>query len=341
MPRLTPGFSAILAIVVGACSPNSGSTPGGPSDIASACDELASVVVEALRCEYGSTALDSAYASAFASRYRTDCAAELTLPGVSVSLQQLNECIAAYEALDCSSPRTAKTPASCGPLASGTRANGASCASSAQCQSLNCNFATSYSPDGGAFTPACGSCAATLAVGQPCTTGTEPCASHSYCLNGICVADNTVGDGGACNLSSQCTGSLICVGAGTCGPIEDVGASCTGTSDCKMGLVCVSGACATALAAGATCSPAASACDVGLVCDPTTLQCTSIGHASAGQPCDGEEVLCVAGSCQNAICPPVIPDGQPCDENDHSSTCDIFAECQGGVCVLSGSGSCN
>jgi hypothetical protein len=89
---------------------------------------------------------------------------------------------------------------------------------------------------------------------------------------------------------------------------------------------------------GATCEQDLT-CAAGLGCGLASQTCGPITWASSGQAC-GDLVRCLVGDCNDGICPSVIADGHACTVGDPSSTCDTFAQCQGGTCVLQDSQVC-
>ncbi len=172
-------------------------------------------------------------------------------------------------------------------------------------------------------------------------------------FSGSLPADTACTDGIQCQ-SGDCAGTEILTPEGPFGP-----ATC-GT--------CAPGA-ATPADAGAACSNPApncvvtadggacqynAECALGLGCVSGT--CAPVSWVSAGQPC-GASVYCLVGDCDYGgfgpplpgpdggppvgNCPTVIPDGQPCtNEPGASSTCDAYAECFEGNCVLTDAVAC-
>jgi hypothetical protein len=165
----------------------------------------------------------------------------------------------------------------------------------------------------------------------------------------------TRGDAGAqCDgIQTLCKSGLTCNRAvGGCSTPGAAGAPCGDTSDCSGALVCPipqsasTSTCQTAGQAGATCS-ADRDCAAGLGCDYTKNVCATITWVAAGQACSATARCLVgycpsspAGSPQSGTCPTVIPDGQSCNSTDETHTCDTYADCLGGVCVLFGESSC-
>jgi hypothetical protein len=161
--------------------------------------------------------------------------------------------------------------------------------------------------------------------------GNAPCLDNAQCQSGSCnlggassscsVCAILVADGqqcgttnSLCSLNSSCTpenGESICT-AGLAN-LTDEGGSCSSNNDCANGLSCSSNG----------------------FCVVPVL-------AAQGASCDNENTLCLVGFCSNAVdgganegvCPTVIDDGKPCEPSSSTTTCDDFAYCVSGVCVL-------
>ncbi len=324
-----------------ACGGGSTSSPAP----ASACDHY----FEALYSGNCSGApLPSSERTRIQARFDQVCTTVVALPGISVTPSALDACANALAASGCSALR--------GPACAfgpGSLAVGASCVSDDQCQNGDCT-AGSDAPDGGGPI-VCGKCA----TGSNCADAT--CGPDTTCeinssadggTTGMCLPV-TFGDAGAkCNgAQAQCKPGLSCNRAvGACSAPGAAGAPCADTSDCSGSLVCPvapgssASTCQSAGQAGASCV-VDSDCAVGLGCDLAKRACAAITWAAAGQPCDGT-ARCLVGTCPwsptgpTGACPAVIPDGKPCNPGDPAATCDTYAECAGGACVLVGSVSC-
>jgi len=177
------------------------------------------------------------------------------------------------------------------------RANGAACATAADCRSAFCVDGVCCDS---ACTGACQSCAnpGRAGVCSPAPAGTlDPI----FCQStgpATCATDGTCDGAGACRLfpagtlcaSPSCTGSLstaarVCNGAGTCQPGATV--SCAP-------FLCQTGgapACATRCATRADCVPA-TFCDGAGLCQP---------QRQSGQPCASSD-QCLSNSCQSGVC---------------------------------------
>ncbi len=277
------------------------------------------------------------------SRFDTLCAEALALPGVGITSANLEACVAAIQSTSCAVLDDEYGACS---FTSGSLGEGASCVTNAQCGTGACSAGVQAS-DGG--TTVCGVCSAAVPLGGSCTNG-QSCGPDAICNYGAmgdqtCVAVVNVGEGGACNTAfERCNSGLQCNSSGVCAAPGDAGAACQSDLQCAAPLVCpsVNGAASTCQPAGPVGAPCNSAveCTSGLGCDFTSHQCTSVTWVAAGQPCNGGSISCLVGSCPagnpgaNGNCPTVIPDGQPCNPTDGTTTCDTFAQCTQGVCVL-------
>lgn len=197
-----------------------------------------------------------------------------------------------------------------------------------------------------------GTCVAATPAGQPCSSG--PCAPGLACSaanpggTSTCEPLTTSSAGGSCG-AAQCGTGLYCNG-GTCVANLTAGAACTAGDVCAPPLVCplvsaaggTSSTCQNAVQAGGACGGTRD-CAPNLSCSSTSHQCVAVTWVAAGQPC-GDTALCLVGECEanggSPTCPTVIPDGQPCTQNDPTQTCDSFANCLGGICVLGVPSSC-
>jgi hypothetical protein len=272
----------------------------------------------------------------------------MALPGSALTASALEACVAAIKSEGCTVATDESGPCS---FSVGTLAAGTTCAYGLQCESDLCTMGASSSVGGA---PTCGTCAPIASAGQTCGDDTA-CGPGLLCEftatgTGTCLTVTSVGAGQACDeVRTQCQAGLYCNG-GTCAATGKQGDPCTTDAACAAPLVCptLTGAastCQNAGQAGATCGNNLD-CIANLVCSPTTRQCQAVTWVAAGQPCN-ETALCLIGSCgadavqsqQGNTCPTVIPDGQPCTPDDQTHTCDSFATCIGGTCVL-GAPSC-
>jgi hypothetical protein len=238
-------------------------------------------------------------------RWDTYCESLASLPGSTVTSSALEACASAYAVLGCNS---AANPPACAPLSIGTLMGGASCVQDNQCLSGTCDVPVTG--DGGEAS-GCGMCDTLVGLGGACGAAGTSCGPNATC-GGTCVAiDNEAGaDAGA-----------------DAGPGVGLGGACDGAD---------AGFCSDGLACGS-----AGTCVV-----PT--------YADAGAPCDLMAMGCLVGTCNGAsdiegddggsvvtpgTCPAVIADGQPCDPNSETTTCDTLATCLNGTCVLAQSDS--
>jgi hypothetical protein len=274
-------------------------------------------------------------------RFVSACGDVIGEPGSAVTASALEACVAAIKADPCQALDDTRGPCF---FEYGTGAAGVACAEDSQCASGSCS-AQSETADGGT-TGSCGVCAPVVAVGAPCE-GT--CGANAECGpapsgdSTICVAITVVAAGGACTGSGQeCAEGLVCNPSGVCAAPGGAGAPCVFSEECQAPLTCPSGAsgqttCQPGAAAGAACT-SSSDCQPGLGCGAGQT-CVAMTWVSAGQPCNAT-ASCLVGGCPatgtttSGTCPTVIADGQPCSEGDSTTTCDTFATCTGGVCVL-------
>ena len=339
--RVTVAAVVSTAGLVAACSGKTDGSGGGGS---SACDDY-------FQSEFGNVCPGNDMPPAsdlagFQARFDTLCNEAIALPGSGITEASLEACVSAIQAQGCS--LSEETDGACS-FDTGTLANGATCFSGSQCQSGVCT--TGLTPAGGGAAPACGTCVAATPAGQPCSSG--PCAPGLACSansdgTSTCAAVTTSGAGGPCG-AAQCATGLYCKG-GTCVTNLAAGAACTAGDICAPPLVCplvsaaggTSSTCQNAVQAGGACGTSQD-CAPNLACSSTSHQCVAVAWVAAGQPCS-ETALCLVGGCRgngtSGTCPTVIPDGQPCNPGDATQTCDTFADCIGGTCVLGVPSSC-
>jgi len=140
----------------------------------------------------------------------------------------------------------------------------------------------------------CGTCEATVEVGQACTPGEVRCAADARCVQGACVARARVGE--------QC--------------IDEVG--------CVVGSYCSDGVCAARQTV-----TVGEACDQVRRC-PYRAECrggTCIQTALLGESCDGRS--CASGYCDGQTCQPLRDGLQSCNENGQC----ISGQCNSGFCT--------
>jgi hypothetical protein len=322
---------------------------GGDGGVPTNACDVAFDVMTGIAC--GNASLPQGELDRIRPRWQRACTALLALPGTSWSASSFAACFQALQTQDgCDTePDTLPDPCAAQP---GTLGGGAACRDVRQCQSVACDYPTIFT-DGGFTVPLCGQCLAPAQLGQPCSgqCNVDPCAAGTACAGGTCVAmaNGDVGAPCGATCAQYCAPGLVCGGPSSPqGPASCVQPGTQGMPcPCVEGLTCdqASSKCVPRSQLGAACAYSRD-CVVGLTCSPAHV-CSTITWASAGQPCDGWMVRCLVGGCPTgsadaggALCPAVIPDGQPCSNNDRSSTCDTYAECARGVCTTEYAATC-
>jgi len=317
---------------------SSGSSSGGSSG--GGCDDYFETVYGG-ECS-GMGSLPASELTRIQARFATLCADAIALPGIGITDSALEACVSAVKSGGCGVLEQDPGPCS---LDTGTLSTGATCVAGAQCLQGDCT-AESESADGGQTL--CGTCVAPVPPGQSCANGLS-CGPTALC-NGntsggeTCVTVTYGAAGAACNGSTtQCNAGLHCdPTTQVCAPAGGAGAACETDSACMSPLVCpaVAGAstCQSPGGAGTTCADDVD-CAAGLGCGQLSHQCVTLTFATSGGACS-DTVRCLVGGCDltgtatTGTCPLVIPDGQPCTEDPTTATCDTFASCEGGLCVL-------
>jgi hypothetical protein len=347
--RRTLLFSATLVAAFAACdsgspSPSTGGGNDGGTVSSGVCDDFFAVYT-GTAC--GITTLPTTGLDGLKSRFATYCAALINLPGTGFDATHLETCLTALKGAGCDIERADDLDV-CKPTP-GTLASGAACLSSNQCASGSC---ATMRVDGGYS--ACGQCAASAQLGQSCdpSSASVACVSGTACdsTSKTCVAISIGGVGAPCGTGTQdCMSGLRCEyqqTGSTCMQPASQGMSCT-PSGCVKGLRCdpTNNTCAPPGQQGAACMYN-SDCAVGFGCALATHVCTAMTYGGPGSPCDGATERCFTGSCPaggadagTSVCPTVIADGQPCPMP--GGTCDSFAECIGGVCIIQNTQTCN
>jgi hypothetical protein len=234
-------------------------------------------------------------------------------------------------------------------LVGGKRAGGAGCSFNSQCQSGQCNTATTM----------CFTCATPPGAGSKCPT-TGLCQLGTYChpRTNLCTDVNTVihaAEGQPCDLGASpsvaCQGDLVCQtpansgsSAGTCmrGLVAgDVCKTSSGQFTCGPGTVCTD-------STGGTCELPGT-CGTGLRCDDQSYCRSAVGFscahlAAVGEACtmsrgDGLPPclypLHCMGSPGKCVARPTL--GQPCDTNN---SCVPPTSCMSGICQKLTAESC-
>jgi hypothetical protein len=202
-------------------------------------------------------------------------------------------------------------PPACANQASGSKANGASCAINQQCQSSYCATPIGH---------ACGTCQPLPSAGSSCAT--YECPTGLQCTSSTCVA--LALSGAACSTSQPCGEGLTCT-AGSCEP----GATMSG-APCTVG------------------GPGCAEVD-GLVCNAASSTCQTLMVPAVGQPCGvvgDQATVCPAAVCLRGVCVANRQVGESC-ELGGSVPCVTSARCilpgdggTTGTCQINGSTSC-
>jgi hypothetical protein len=323
--RLAAYFAWPSLVLAMACR-SSGAADAGSS---SPCDEYFDAIT-ANPCGTGPTLPDSETARV-RSRFERVCAVYTSLPGSTIGGDALEACAAAIQAAGCAGATS--TPAVCAVM--GTLPTGAACNEPFQCQSGVC-FEGAGPIDAGPSTSSCGQCVAVSALGQPCQ---QNCTAGAVCdfdaATPTCVVPTVRAAGASCDgLTLLCGAGLYCDTTGTCTALLAAGEPCTSGAQCAPPATCPAGQCQAPGTAGAGCE-GDEQCVAGLACSVASMTCGAVTWSSSGQPC-GDLTRCLVGACElgTMTCPTVIDDGQPCSPDDPSATCDRYAQCTGGVCVL-------
>lgn len=349
---------SLVAASMGACSSSSSGPSAAGDSGTGAVDNCAAYAAATnaynVKCTGG---VDTAHVSANNARFTTFCDALEKLDGISPTFDSaIAACAAKINAADCNTGID-QIPECGSGIPNGTLDVGAPCASGLQCASGGCS-AGLQGDDGGSST--CGTCQAPVADGADCSAA--PCVAGDACTLGFdgqnltetCTKVNPpAADGASCTADSDCSGPDHCNYAtadattGTCAAPAAAGGSCSANQNCAASLVCTGGdtqVCTAAVAVGGACT-ASTDCVVGAGCDSTS-KCAALTYAAPGGACDGNTGLCSQGTCNvpssgggdagpaTGTCPKIIPDGQACDDSDASQTCDDYAGCLNGVCVL-------
>src|SRR5450432_1137456 len=203
----------------------------------------------------------------------------------------------------------------------GKLADGAVCAFNAQCRSQFCGIDK---------TTNCGVCQALPMLGDPCAHLTT-CGPGLVCVNkGTVCASEATRPGDTCDADVPC----------------GVGFSCVGSRPATATAAAIEGTCQPAVETmGAACDPkrkASAGCDAskGLACDPTSMTCTAVALADAGQACDNNLTLCrsaaacvIAAGTTSGTCVAAAADGAACDTAGGPS-CSTLSRC-----IVTGSGT--
>jgi hypothetical protein len=142
----------------------------------------------------------------------------------------------------------------------------------------------------------CGTCQATVEVGEPCGPDVGRCEETATCVEGTCVRRGRPGD--ACGESSPCALSASCVD-GVCRRynVVAVGDVCDANNRCPYNAVCVGGRCQSQAGIGEACAQPGQ-CRSGY-CDVGAGECKPL--QTAGTACTSS-LQCVSGVCASGQC---------------------------------------
>jgi hypothetical protein len=254
---------------------------GGPSgtSAAKACaDNAAAYCMQLQTCAPFLVTIQYGDELTCESRQAPGCLDALAAPGTGWTGDNLEICVKARTALDCSDFLHAKPqPAAC--LITGTF-NSQSCLYGAQCGTGYCRIASGAS---------CGNCVAAGDTGAPCTTSSD-CAGNLLCAgSGTCQPPSPAT--GNCSTTIPCTPGTACIG-GVCVVPGGPGATCAAKNS-------------------------SADCDYyqGVYCDGTTSKCTAYAVAQAGDACGGATPTVCAGeaTCFQSLCIAPADDGSACN----------------------------
>ena len=328
MLRTALGAVSVGVLTVASCQ----SSSGPPAPTSTPCGDYYDALDDS-PCSTGPT-LPASEVARLRGRFQQVCQSGLALPGSGLNDETLEACASAVNGAGCAAG--AAVPAVCD--ITGALPAGAACNENFQCQSGAC-FQVVIPGEGGASSDACATCLPIAQLGQPCTVACPPGATCDHRLaTPTCVTVMHGMAGAKCDGQAlQCTTGLYCDNSATCAPMPAAGQPCTPGGLCAAPAACVGAVCELAGATGATCEQDFT-CAAGLGCS-LSQTCGAVTWAGAGQPC-GDLVRCLVGDCNGGTCPAVIADGSACTVGDLSSTCDTFAQCQGGTCVRQDSQVC-
>jgi hypothetical protein len=329
MLRTALVVASLSALAVASCQ-SSSSGPAAPASTTPCGDYYDAL--DNSPCSNGPT-LPASEVARLRGRFEQICQSGVALPGSGLTDGTLEACASAVESAGCAA---GPVPAACN--ITGTLPAGAACNQDFQCQSGGCF--QSLTPGEAGASDSCATCLPIAQLGQPCTTVCPPGATCDHSMATPTCVQVMLGDAGAtCDGQAlQCGTGLYCNNSATCAVLPAAGQPCTTNGLCAAPAACVGPTCEPPGATGSTCEVDFT-CAAGLGCGAASQTCGAVTWASAGQPC-GDLVRCLVGDCNGGICSTVIADGQACTVGDTSSTCDTFAQCQGGTCVLQDSQVC-
>ena len=264
-------------------------------------------------------------------RQLIQCDASLSAKDTGATAATVTACASAIPAESCPQFLGVDPADACLP-ATGTRAIGAACEYSGQCQSSFCAVASDA---------VCGTCAPVPAAGDSCAQ--SGCGPTMVCVASTMTCQVPVAAQGSCSADLPCAVGYACVGASAA---TGVMGTCTAEVE----------------AAGSPCDPKRATgpdcdADAGLTCDATTSMCVAQPIVAAGQACgnvSGVQTRCAAGATcikptgsQTGTCTAPAADGAACD-TVAGPGCLYPAKCvvgsaggTAGTCELPGDPSCD
>jgi hypothetical protein len=306
------GVAALIGMLLVGCGSSlqkrgGGGSGGGGSGGGSGCADYASnFCAEIQTCVPGLLqVLGYGELSSCQKAYAASCNDALAAPGATWSASQAEQCGNAYTGMSCTTfLGQGGIPTAC-LVRPGTVANGGPCSTPSQCASGRCSLTTV----GG-----CGTCAAVVPLGQPCTP--------NEFLGGTCATDLV------CALASTGGTSTVCA-AGV-----PIGGACADTTVCPLNAYCdlVTHVCTRLPAVGQSCDASQIYyCDpgqIGALCDATTSTCQPITTPSSDGGCgpDGGGGACTSSVSDGGACAPT-------DLCDLSSGCFDLDACATFVCA--------
>jgi hypothetical protein len=299
--------------IFAACSNSSSGGHGVPSDAGDGAsglsfDDAAKEVAQAYcdRAQACSPAfLTLAYGDVATCNVRFVAALRPSLGanGSTVTPSQLHACAQAVPGESCGDFLGRKPATACKPPG-GTLADGAPCASDAQCTGTRCKVP---------FGQVCGVCGEHAAAGAACGVE-DDCDSGLTCIGQVCVPFANESD--ACDATHPCRPDLACKG-GKCDAPSGAGSACAGPSECDG--------------------------PHGFVCGAVSKQCAAVTFDSPNQACgivQGHLALCAGPGGFCAGLSATQAQGTCTAAASDNASCDAFQGplCNGGaVCVCAGS----
>jgi hypothetical protein len=317
----------VVALSSGGCGGSAGSGANLTPEVKAACDAYFAAIQPC-------SLMDPSMLAATQGSWEQLCGQVFTLPGITINASNLQACASALQGVACNTEDAACR------FPGGTLPGGATCVTSLQCQSENCNTESNA---------ACGTCSPAAQAGEACgllPTGDGGTSEETYCVSGTACAGGrcapvVVGAAGApCGVTAeQCASGLFCNAsggnAGVCAAPVAQGGSCSSGGACGSSLACIAGTCQARGGTGASCNQD-SDCSSPLGCG--SGKCGTVSWLAPGSPCDGLLNRCAQGYCPDNVgvigtnppaptCPTIAGDGQACDPNGQMVQCAYGSDC--------------